>query len=92
VTWSATDGLKLYVNGMEVADDVPSTPAMAHRVTHDVGNPDVPHDLILGSARQGATYCWTAQIAMGAFEGDLDETRVWPIALGPNDVALEAQR
>jgi hypothetical protein len=81
-TWSAGDGVRLYVNGALAASAPPRTAAERHRTA-----PASPAYLFFGSSN--AARCWSHGIELGDWNGALDELRVYDYALGQAEVASE---
>ena len=80
MTWSAPDGVRLYVNGALAASAPPETPAQRHRLA-----PAAPVYLFFGSDHGGR--CWTHTVQPGDYDGALDELRIYDYALSAEQVA-----
>ncbi len=81
-TWSAGEGVRLYVNGALVASAVPRSPAERHRTA-----PAAPVYLLFGSDHRAL--CWTASVEHGDWNGAIDELRVYDYALTAEQVATD---
>ncbi len=84
MTWSAADGVRLFVNGALAASAPPKSAEERHRDA-----PASPMYLFLGSNQQSR--CWTHSIDGGDWNGAIDELRVYDHALAPDDVRREAR-
>lgn len=74
MTWSANDGVRLYVNGVLSASAAPASQTQRHRSV-----PASPMHLLFGS--DNGAKCWTGGIEPGAWTGVMDEIRVYNYAL-----------
>jgi hypothetical protein len=82
VTWSAADGVRLYVDGAPAAAAKPASEAERHRFA-----PGSPMYLFFGSDVGG--HCWTSTLEHGDTSGVLDEIHVFDYALTPAEVAAD---
>jgi hypothetical protein len=85
MTWSPNDGVRLYRNGVDVADAPP-----VQSYDHDFPASNVSDYIILGSLRGSANYCWFANIEIAPYEGAVDDFKVFDRELQPSEVSLEA--
>jgi hypothetical protein len=86
MTWGALSGLNLYADGAQVASRAPQSPEEQVREARNV-----PLYLILGSARLGGAYCWTASVQRNAFVGRYDSVKVWARELSAREISSEAR-
>ncbi len=82
MTWSAADGVRLYVNGVLAAAAAPNSAAQRHRSA-----PASPVYLRFGSDHE--SHCWSGSIAPGDWNGVIDEVRVYNYALSPQQLAAD---
>jgi hypothetical protein len=82
VSWSAADGVRLYVGGALAASAPPRSAAERHRTA-----PASPAYLFFGSSH--AARCWSRGIELGDWNGALDELRVYNSALTAEQVASD---
>ena len=82
MTWSAADGVRLYVNGALAASAAPQSTAQRHRLA-----PASPVYLFFGSDHGGR--CWSHTVERGDYDGALDELRVYDYALTAEQVASD---
>jgi hypothetical protein len=82
VTWSAADGVRLYVNGKAVASGEPRSSQEHHRDA-----PATPMHLFFGS--DNGARCWSKSIEPGHFNGTVDEIHVYNYALSPESVIAD---
>jgi len=75
-SYSASNGLRLWVNGTLVSSSNPFT----------YGSSGVPDTIILGSSLNGASTCESGAIEAGQFYGKMDELRVYSRELNASDV------
>jgi len=75
-SYSATNGLRLWVNGTLVSSLNPFT----------YGSSGVPDTITLGSSLNGTSTCYTGPIETGQFYGKMDELRVYSRELNASDV------
>jgi hypothetical protein len=78
-TWSANEGARLYVNGKLAATAAPRSAAERHRDA-----PASPAYLFFGG--DNGARCWTQSVEPGAFDGAIDDIRVYDYALEPKQV------
>jgi hypothetical protein len=75
-TWSPTNGLSLYVNGVLVASESYST----------YGASGLPDYITLGNGLSGAKTCPLGGITGSPYQGDMDDFRVYSRQLTADDV------
>ncbi len=75
-SYSATNGLRLWVNGTLVSSLNPFT----------YGSSGVPDTITLGSSLNGTSECYGGPVEAGQFYGKMDELRVYSRELNASDV------
>jgi hypothetical protein len=75
-SYSATNGVRLWVNGTLVNSSNPFT----------YGSSGVPDTITLGSSLNGTSICASGLIDKGQFYGEMDELRVYSRELNASDV------
>lgn len=84
ITWSGSDGLRLYVAGALVASGAPASPSERRRDA-----PAAPVRLFVGGDNDAA--CWTKSIEPGSWNGVVDDLRVFDYALAPDRVSADSR-
>jgi hypothetical protein len=75
-SYSATNGVRLWVNGTLINSSGPFTYASS----------DVPNTITLGSSLDGTSYCPAYPVEIGQFYGMMDELRVYSKELDASDI------
>lgn len=82
VTWSAPDGVRLYVNGTVVASGAPQSQAQRHREA-----PAAPMHLFFGS--DNGARCWTKSIEAGHWNGVIDDLHIYNYAVSSERIRAD---
>ncbi len=75
-SYSATSGVRLWINGTFVNSSGPFTYASSN----------VPNTITLGSSLDGTSYCAAYLVEKGQFYGMMDELRVYSRELNASDI------
>jgi hypothetical protein len=83
VTWTAVDGVALFVDGERVATGAPKNASERHRDAAAT-----PTYLFVGSTN--GSHCWTSGVENGDWNGAVDELRVYDYALTQEELRAAA--